>query len=264
MDLGLDGRTVIITGASAGIGRASAELFADEGANLVLCARGIDRLEPLAASLRGRGVEVTPVSADVTDPASSDAIRDAALEATGRIDAVVHAAGGADNLHIKKFDESVWLESYRLNTLGAIRLSHACIPTMREQQWGRIVTVASTAGRDPDPRFAAYGAAKAALMHATRALSRAYAKDGVLSNCVLPGLTRSESVLKGYESAADHMGVSPEEVERRMMELQPIAMGRTGEPEEVAAAVVFLCSEAANWITGAQLPVDGGTMRDLP
>jgi 3-oxoacyl-[acyl-carrier protein] reductase len=264
MDLGLKSRVVIVTGASAGIGGSAAELLVEEGAKLVLCARGTDRLEALADRLRAAGGEVRTVAADVADPASSELLRDTALENFGRIDAVVHAAGVSTGEHLRAFTDESWLKAYSVNTLSAIRLSLACVPDMRERGWGRIVTIGSTSGRDPDPRFASYGAAKAALMHATRAFSRSYSKYGIVANCVLPGLTRTESVLSGYDSAAEHMGVSADDVERRMMELQPIAMGRTGLPAEVSRMVVFLCSEAASWTTGAVIPVDGGTIRDLP
>lgn len=264
MNLGLEGRVAIITGASKGIGRATAEMLAHEGARLVLCARNREPLEAVGAQLKEAGGDVRTVAVDVTDPTSSRRLRDEAMDEFGRIDVVVHGAGGSSGEHLRKFSDESWMASYSLNTLSAIRLSMECIPIMQERGWGRIVTIASTAARDPDPRFALYGAAKAALMHASRAMSLAYAKHGVLTNCILPGLTRSESVLDGYAAAAEHMGVTPEDVERRMLELQPISMGRPGEPEEVAAAIVFLCSEAASWITGAQLLVDGGTIRSLP
>lgn len=264
MDLGLTSRVVIVTGASAGIGRATAEILVDEGAKVVLVARGADKLEALAESLRARGGEVLTVVADVSDVASSELIRDAALAAFGRIDGVVNAAGVSTGEHLRDFSDESWANAYQVNTLSAIRLSMTCIPSMRERGWGRIVTIASTAGRDPDPRFASYGAAKAALMHATRAMSRSFAKYGITSNSVLPGLTLSESVVSGYEAAAKHMGVSAADVEKRMLELQPIAMGRTGDPAEVAKMVVFLCSEASSWTTGVAVPVDGGTIRDLP
>ena len=134
---------------------------------------------------------------------------------------------------------------------------------MRAQQLGRVVNVASTMARHCDPRFGPYGAAKAALLHVSRNLAQAYSRDGILVNCVLPGLTRTGGVLDGYASAAVAMGSSEDEVERRMMARQPIAIGRTGEPEEVAAAVVFLCSERTSWVTGAEVAVDGGTLTDI-
>lgn len=264
MDLGLRGRVVIITGASAGIGAATARMAGAEGARLVLCSRGAEKLEEFAEKLRADGVEVATLAADVSDPSSSEQLRDLALERFGTIDAIVHGAGGSSGEHLKVFTDESWIEAITLNTLSAIRLTLACAPTMQANRYGRVVTIASTMARDADPRFASYGAAKAALTHATKAMSRAYAKYGICVNSVLPGLTRSESVLSGYSSAAEHMGTDTASVEARMMELQPIAMGRTGEPDEVAAAVLFLISERASWTTGTAVAVDGGTIRDLP
>jgi 3-oxoacyl-[acyl-carrier protein] reductase len=152
MQLGLESRVVIVTGGSAGIGRATAEILVAEGARVVLCARGAERLESVAKRLREAGGEVRTVVADVTEPASSEIIRDAALESFGRIDAVVHGAGVSTGEHLRDYSDESWLEAYSVNTLSAVRLSMVCIPVMREREWGRIVTIASTAGRGPDPR----------------------------------------------------------------------------------------------------------------
>lgn len=264
MDLGLHDRVVIITGASAGIGAATARMAAAEGARLVLCSRGAGKLEAFADELRSGGAEVASLAADVGDPASSEQLRDLALERFGTIDAVVHGAGASSGEHLKSFTDASWIEAYQINTLSAIRLTLACAPVMQEKGYGRVVTIASTMARDPDPRFASYGAAKAALTHATRALSRSFAKYGICVNSVLPGLTLSESVTSGYAAAAEHTGRTVEEIEKVMMDKQPIAMGRTGQPDEVAAAVLFLISEQASWTTGTAIAVDGGTIRDLP
>ncbi|NYE18812.1 SDR family NAD(P)-dependent oxidoreductase [Microbacterium immunditiarum] len=264
MDLGIASRAYIITGASAGIGKATAEILAQEGASVLLCARGEERLRGVVETLGRAERSVRGLAIDVADPASAEKIRDAALEAFGRIDGVVSAAGMSTGEHLRDFSDESWMQAYQVNTLSAIRLAMTCVPVMRERGWGRIVTVGSTAGRTADPRFASYGAAKAALMNATRALSRAYSKYGILANCVMPGLTKSESVLAGYESAAKHMGVTADDVEHRMLQLEPIAMGRTGTPDEVARMIVFLASAASSWTTGVNIQVDGGTLRDLP
>lgn len=264
MDLGLTSRAYIVTGASAGIGKATAEILVQDGASVLLCARGADRLNDLADRLRAAGGNVAVLAIDASDAASADLIRDAALEAFGRIDGVIAAAGHSTGRHLRDYSDDGWTADYVANTLSAVRLAMACVPVMREAGWGRIVTVGSTAGRTADPRFASYGAAKAALMHATRAISRSFSKYGILANCVLPGLTRSESIIEGYASAAEHMKTTPEAIEARMMDLEPISMGRTGTPEEVARTIVFLASEASSWTTGVSLQVDGGTLRDLP
>jgi 3-oxoacyl-[acyl-carrier protein] reductase len=165
---------------------------------------------------------------------------------------------------LRTFSWDSWVSLFELNALSAVALAMRCVPAMAESGWGRIVFVGSTAAREADPRFAGYGATKAALLHATKTLALAYAKDGVLVNCVVPGLTRTDGVVRGYHDQAERLGVAPEEVERRMMARQPIAAGRTGEAGEVADAIAFLCSERASWIAGSTLHVDGGTVRVTP
>lgn len=264
MDLGIANRVYIVTGGSAGIGKATAEILVQEGASVVLSARGADRLDSVVEQLTAAGGTVVGVPTDVSDPASSEALKAAALSSFGRIDGVISAAGMSNGEHLRDFSDESWANTYQVNTLSAVRLAMLCAPVMKDAGWGRIVTIGSTAGRTADPRFASYAAAKAALMSATRAISRSYSKYNVLANCVLPGLTKSESVLQGYESAAAHTGKTVDEIEQRMMELEPISMGRTGTPAEVARMVVFLASAATTWTTGVNVQVDGGTIRDLP
>jgi len=261
MDLGIAGRCAIITGASKGIGRATALLLVAEGVSLVVAARELGPLLELQSEL-AEPSRLVPVEADVMDRHSADRLRDAALEHFGRIDIVVNNAGGGGSA-LTEFDEDEWLDLYARNVTSAVRLAMTCIPVMQLQQWGRIVNVASTMARHCDPRFGPYGAAKAALLHVSRNLSQAYAANGILSNCVLPGLTRTDGVLAGYATVAAQSDRTPDEIEQRMMVRQPIAIGRTGEPAEVAAMIVFLCSERCSWVTGAEVLVDGGTITDI-
>lgn len=266
VDLEVGGRVAVVTGASRGIGRAAARALAAEGARVLLSARGRKDLDAAVAELRTDGREVAGIAVDAGDPATPVRLIDAASELWGKVDILVNNAGGGPDGsdHVRRFDPEVWAEVYRRNVLAPMALAAACLPGMAERRWGRIVNVSSTVARDPDPRFGSYGAAKAALSHATRALAHAWATSGVTVNAVLPGLTRTEGVLAGYEQAGEASGRTPEQIEARMMELQPIAMGRTGRTEEVADAIAFLCSERASWITGSLLLVDGGTVRALP
>jgi 3-oxoacyl-[acyl-carrier protein] reductase len=263
MDLGIEGRVALVTGGSAGIGAATARRLAAEGVRLVLGARERGPLDALVAEIEGGGGSAVAVAVDVMDRGSSAALRGAAFERYGRVDIIVNNAGRGGS-SLDEFVEQEWLDVYTSNVTSAVRLVQECLPDLRAQRWGRIVNVASTMARHCDPRFGPYGAAKAALLHVSRNLALAYSGEGVLTNCVLPGLTRTEGVLQRYDEVAAATARTPDQIERRMMERQPIAMGRTGEPDEVAAMIVFLCSERASWVTGSLVSVDGGTLTDVP
>lgn len=266
MDLGIAGRTAIVTGASRGIGASVAKMLAAEGVNLVVSARGREGLTALEAGVRSvtGAPRLRCVAGDVCDEATTTAIVAAAAE-MGGADIVVNNAGSeAGHRPIDALTDGDWETAYRINVVSAMRLTSAVLPHMRRQRWGRIVNVASYTARVPEPFCAPYAAAKAALMNATRNLSRTYAAEGVLSNCVLPGLTETDGVVAGFEAVAAATGRSREDLLERMVQRAPIDAGRMGAAGEVAAAIVFLCSEQASWITGAALPVDGGTIRSAP
>jgi 3-oxoacyl-[acyl-carrier protein] reductase len=261
MDLGLGGRAAIVTGASRGIGRAVAERLAAEGARVLACGRDAAALDEVVAAI-GAERAVAHV-ADVTDPAAAPAIASACLDAFGRLDVLVNNAGGAVPVKLERLTDRDWHDAFELNLFAAVRLAAACAPIMCEAGWGRMVHVASVNGREPDPRFAPYSAAKAALLNVSTSLSQAYAAQGVLSSCVVPGITLTELVAANAAGAADRTGTSADEVMATMLERHRVAARRFGEPEEVAAAVAFLASDAAAWITGATLEVDGGTLRSV-
>ena len=257
MDLGLQDRAAIVTGASRGIGRHVALGLVAEGCRVLLCARDRDALAAVIAELDGAGVAM-PI--DITDPAAADAIVAECQRAFGRLDIVVNNAGTAVPKPLAELTGADWQAGLDLNFLAAARLSVAAVPVLRAAGWGRLVHVASISGREPDPMFAPYSAAKAALLNLSTSLSRAFAADGVLSSCVIPGVTVTELVEANAAATAERTGSSAEDVMARLLAKQGVAAGRFGTPEEVAAAVVFLASEQAGWITGATLEVDGGTL----
>lgn len=264
MELGLAGRAAVVTGASRGIGRAVALALGAEGARVLLCARGRDDLDAAAAELVASGCatdDVAVLAVDLTDRDAADRVVAACLDAFGRLDVLVDNAGTATPKAIDELTAEDWQEGLEQNFLAAARLSVACAKVMRRAGWGRLVHVASVSGREPDPLFAPYSAAKAALLNLSTSLSRAFAGDGVLSSCVVPGVTATELVRLNAESTARRTGTTPEDVMARLLARQGVPAGRFGTPEEVAAAVVFLASEQASWITGATLEVDGGTLR---
>lgn len=262
MDLGIAGRVAVVTGASKGIGRAVAGALAAESVRLVVSARGQEALDQAAAELRDAGADVMGVAGDVCDPAVTAAIVTAADEHFGGIDIVVNNAGGeSGHTPIEQLTDEDWEHSYRLNVVSPVRLAVAALPHMRANRWGRIVNISSYTAKVPEPFCAPYAASKAALVNLTRNLSRSYAADGICANSVLPGLTDTEGVRAGFDEASAASGRPYEQLLTRMLERAPIDAGRLGASGEVAAAVVFLCSEPAAWITGAALAVDGGTIR---
>ncbi len=258
MDLGLRDRAAIVTGASRGIGRQVALGLAAEGCQVLLCARDPVALEAVADELGGAGVAYV---VDVSEAGAADAIVAACVSSFGRLDILVNNAGGAEPKPLADLTAADWQRGIEVNFLAAARLAVAVLPRMREAGWGRLVHVASISGREPDPLFAPYSAAKAALLNLSTSLSRAHAAEGVLSSCVIPGVTVTELVEANALATAERTDRTPEEVMDRMLAKQGVATGRFGRPEEVAAAVVFLASEAAGWVTGATLEVDGGTLR---
>jgi 3-oxoacyl-[acyl-carrier protein] reductase len=264
VELALEGRAAIVTGASRGIGRAIALALADEGADVLLCGRDVAALESVAAEIATGGHATgIPLPVDVTEPAAAALIVAEGQRAFGRVDILVNNAGVAEPKALEELTADDWQAGLELNFLAAARLAVACAPVMRAAGWGRMVHVASISGREPDPLFAPYAAAKAALLNLSTALSQAFAADGVLSSCVVPGVTLTELVEANAEASATRSGATTDEVMARMLAKHRVAAGRFGRPEEIAAAVVFLASEQASWITGATLEVDGGTLRSV-
>jgi 3-oxoacyl-[acyl-carrier protein] reductase len=260
----LAGRVAVVTGASKGIGLAIARGLAAEGADLVVCARGAERLGEAAAELRGAGRQVEAVAADVATVAgAADVIRGAQAR-FGRIDVLVNNAGRGTPKKMLDLTEEDWRASFELNFMSAVRLSLGCVPVMRAQGGGRIINIASRVGRQPDPYFAPYAAAKAALINFTKNLANAFSRDGVLSNCVVPGLVRTEAVEEAARRSAAATGRTVAEVFAATLAKRPIPAGRLGEPEDVAGLVVFLASPRAAWITGSTFTVDGGIVPTAP
>jgi NAD(P)-dependent dehydrogenase (short-subunit alcohol dehydrogenase family) len=259
VELGLQGRAAVVTGASRGIGRAVARTLAAEGASVLLCARDPEALAAAAGELPGSAT----LAVDVTERGAAGAIVAACQDAFGRLDVLVNNAGRALPKPMAELTADDWQEGLEVNFLSAARLSIAAAPVMAAAGWGRIVHVASISGREPDPAFAPYSAAKAALLNLSTALAQEFGPRGVLSSCVVPGITLTELVDENAAAAAERLGTTPGDVIAKMLRRHRVPVGRFGEPEEVAAAVAFLCSDAASWVSGATLEVDGGTLRSV-
>ena len=260
----IEGQVAIVTGASQGIGREIALELADLGANLVLTSRTESKLQAVAAEVRERGREALVVVADVAAREGPPRVFDAALSQFERVDILINNAGKGHAKPLLELTEEDWQESFALNFWSAVRLSTACIPHMKERGSGRIVNISSRVGRQPDPYFAAYAASKAALINFSKNLANAFSKHGVLTNCVVPGLIRSEAVQQAAEASAAATGKSVDEVYAATLAKRPIPAGRIGEPQDVAGLVGFLCTQRASWITGGTFMVDGGILPTAP
>lgn len=270
MDLGLHGKVALVTGASRGIGAAIARELAREGADLALCARGAADLDQTAHELAELGRRVKVVPANLATTAGIDTVVTATLETFGRVDILVNNVGGAPGPGgFMNLEDEHWDAAWNLNVMSAVRFARALIPGMVERRWGRIINIGSTSGRQPDIVVVHYNCAKAALLGLSKSLSLAYSKDGVLTNCVLPGLTRTPAVEASAakrlkEEGVDITGMSADDlVNRYYIPRRPLPIGRVGTPEDIAATVAFLASERAGFITGTAIDVDGGWVKSI-
>jgi 3-oxoacyl-[acyl-carrier protein] reductase len=262
MDLGLTGRACVVTGASSGIGRATAERLVGEGADVLCVARSAERLDAVVGDLRAAGPgRAVACAADITDPAAGDAVVGACVEAYGRIDVLVNNAGTSYPKALEDLVDADWETQYALHVVGPHRLMRAAAPRMADAGWGRIVNVASSAGKRPSLTNVAYAVTKAGQLSLSRAYADAYAGRGVLVNAIAPGAASSE-LWVGEGGLADQVAAAKGISRDQALEAQrsKIPLGRFAEPGEIADVIVFLCSERASTVTGAAWSADGGSV----
>jgi NAD(P)-dependent dehydrogenase (short-subunit alcohol dehydrogenase family) len=267
MDLGLAGRTCAVTGASRGIGLETARQLCGEGANVLLVARDEERLaaatEQVAAAGADAGGRAEHLTMDVTSDSAGDHVLAAAEQDFGGLDVLVNNAGAAAWHDIEEVADEEWRAAYELNVMAPLRLMRAAIPPMEARGWGRVVNVCSTAGKRPSAAMPEYSVAKAAELSLSRLFADRHASGGVLVNAICPGPVESEMWMEPgglLDQSRDLQGgVSREEALETAGAKRPI--GRLAGPGEIAAAIVFLCSERASYVAGAAWSVDGGTVQ---
>jgi NAD(P)-dependent dehydrogenase (short-subunit alcohol dehydrogenase family) len=266
MNLGIKGKNVLITGSSRGIGRAIAIAFAHEGANIVICARGKEKLKELEETLVDTNIEVLPVIADLTKEEEIKKVVNKSIERFNHIDVLVNNVGGTELY--RKFEDissQDWINSFNLNFFSAVLMTKEIIPSMKKQKWGRIINIASESGVQPDPFMPDYNAAKAALINFTKSLSKAYGHYNILINSVSPAMTNTELIEDIFTKEAEAKKVTVDKVMTEFLtHVRPnIVLKRPAMPEEIAAVVVFLASEKASFITGTNIRVDGGSISSI-
>ena len=262
MDLGLSGRVAIVAGASRGLGKAIAFGLAREGVKVAICARGQESLTETARMIEEQHrVSVLPVVADLRNSADVERVVESAIKKFDRVDILLNNAGGPPP---KSFEESTredWEKAIDLNFLSGMHLIQLVLPHMKSQKWGRIINILSSGLKQPIDGLIQSNAARAAMAGAAKTLSREVAPFGILVNNVCPGRIQTERLDEVDAATAKRKGTSVEEVRRDSCREIPI--GRYGRPEEFANAVIFLASEAASYITGSTLQIDGGFIRSL-
>jgi 3-oxoacyl-[acyl-carrier protein] reductase len=263
MDLGLGGRACVVTGASRGIGRETARLLCAEGASVLLVARDEERLTEATCEAAAAGGRAASLVLDVTAEDSGELMLSEARQRFGALDVLVNNAGAARWRDLDEVPEEDWRAAYELNVLAPLRAMRTAIPPMAERGWGRVVNVCSTAGKRPSAAMPEYSVAKAAELSLSRLFADRHAGDGVLVNAICPGPVEAEMWMEPGGLLDQSRELSGAETREEALAVagskRPI--GRLAEVGEIAAAIVFLCSERASYVSGAAWSVDGGTVQ---
>ena len=256
MDLDLEGKVAVVSGASKGIGAAISRELAAEGCALALCARGEDALEALATDLRqSAGADIFSSVADVTDPDQIDRFRDKVVEHFGAVDILINNAGRSYPGTFATLTDEDFLNDYTVKGLSHIRMTRAFLPQLRQSAAGRIVNINSIHGKHADARFFTSSVNRAASIAFARTLALWLAKDGICVNSVNIGYVLTPQWSNVHQRVRPDMAADDFFAD---MGEREVPMGRMGRPEEVAGIVAFLASEKASYITGASIDVGGG------
>jgi 3-oxoacyl-[acyl-carrier protein] reductase len=252
LELGLKGKIAAVTGGSDGIGRATALRLAREGADVAVCARRQEPLDQTAAELRKAGAQVLAVSADMSKKADIDRFIKAVIERFGRIDILVNNAGTSARGKFLEIEDAAWSADLELKVFGAIRCTRLAVPYMKKQGGGRIINITISSAKQPGAESYPTSVSRAAGLALTKALSKEYAASNILVNTVCIGKIKSGQHVRRYTRE----GVSAEDYYRQTA--KDIPLGRVGEAEEVANVIAFLASDAASYVTGTSVNLDGG------
>jgi NAD(P)-dependent dehydrogenase (short-subunit alcohol dehydrogenase family) len=263
VDLGISGRTALVTGGDSGIGFATAQRLLDEGATVVITDQDPEKVAAAAARLSAPEGRLHAFPADITSLESLATLHDQVANAVGDIDILVQSAGitGATGMFHEIGDEG-WVETIETDLLGPVRVVQTFLPMLRRGGWGRIVFLSSEDAEQIYPEEIPYCAAKAGILALSKGLSKTYAREGILVNAVSPAFIATPMTDAMMDQRAEQEGTSREEAIRSFLdEKRPgIEVKRRGEPEEVASVIAFLCSDLASFVNGANWRVDAGSV----
>ena len=256
----LAGKTAVVTGASRGIGRAIALRLAAEGASLVLTARDTGLLDSAAEAIAKAGGSAIGIAADLRKPAAAAAVAQAAIRAHGFIDILINCAGATKRGEFEDLTDDDWQDGFALKLFGAVRLTRAAWPHLRERR-GSVVHIAGSGGRTPGAQFAVGGSVNAALLSFTKALAETGLRDGVQVNCVNPGPVRTARLEARLAHIAAERGVTREDALAILLARERIT--RVAEPEEIAALVAFIVGPQGRSLHGSLIDMDGGSTKTI-
>lgn len=263
MDLGIKGRSAIVTGGSRGIGREAARQFLEEGVRVTICGRNAETLERTRTQLAAAtGGDIQAVAGDMMKADDIGRVIDSAKRRFGGVDILVNNAGQMYSGRFAVMTDAGLKEQLETKLFGFLRAIRLVYPMMKAQRWGRIVNMIGGAGKEPDPYMFGSGITNSGLLNITKSLSAEFGEDNVLVNAICPGWVDTSLWRRNAQGLAAELGAESEEEARRRA-ARKNSLNRFGRPEELANAIVFLCSERASYITGVSLNLDGGRLKSL-
>jgi 3-oxoacyl-[acyl-carrier protein] reductase len=263
MDLQLADKRALVTGSTSGIGAEIARMLALEGVKVVVHGRDQGRALGVVADIKAKGAQAAAALGDLTTVDGAEAVIEASEQTFGGIDILVNNAGGSNSATAPGWFETPvedWADSYRQNTLPAVRLAQAFVPAMRKRGWGRVIQISSRNAISAYAQFGAYGAAKAAVNNLTLSLSKALAGTGVTSNGIMPGLIYTPLADPWFKALAKQRGSDDPQVGQdfALKNVLQQTVNRLGQPRDIAAAVCFIASPHSDFMTGTTIRIDGG------